>query len=189
MRRSAIQLQGMIENLLHYNKIQTQFTTLNPSQFGLAKLVKAVLDDHRLSMLAKSLRLDSHLQNVKMWGDEEKLRTVVDNLLSNAVKYSDKNGLIRLRLYPKHDNVFFEVANQGPSIDGKERERIFDLFYRGEAVERCNIRGTGVGLVVVREYVSLHNGQIELLEAAVEHGQQNIVFRVQLPVDCRRELG
>ncbi len=88
---------------------------------------------------------------------------VLDNLLSNAVKYSPEHGLISVKLYKESGNAVFEVLDEGPGIPPHEREKIFEIFYRGADNPVSAIKGSGLGLSIVKEYVNLHKGQIEVL--------------------------
>ncbi|MGZ5618715.1 MAG: sensor histidine kinase, partial [Usitatibacter sp.] len=128
-----------------------------------------------LAIVAKGIRIELNCENVAAYCDEEKIRIVLDNLLSNAVKFSPERGLISIKLYKEHGDAVFEVADEGPGIPEPEREKVFEAFYRGTDTPIAAIKGSGLGLSIVKEYVTLHRGRIEVLEGPGAH------FRIRFP--------
>jgi signal transduction histidine kinase len=96
--------------------------------------------------------------------DPEKMQLAMNNLLSNAFKYSPQGGEVSVsaRLESLDDQEFavIEVKDQGMGMSPEQLARAFERFYRADA--SGNIPGTGLGLSLVREVATLHNGQIEL---------------------------
>jgi signal transduction histidine kinase len=90
---------------------------------------------------------------------------VFDNLISNAIKYSPAGGSITVRLVKQGDNAVIEVLDDGQGIAEKDRERIFDPFYRTDSAIKSGTRGTGLGLAIVRDYVELHRGTVSAVES------------------------
>ncbi|HQW37851.1 MAG TPA: ATP-binding protein, partial [Usitatibacteraceae bacterium] len=141
----------------------------------LRDIVKRVVNDRKLAMVARGIRLDLNCENVTAYCDEEKVRVMLDNLLSNAVKYSPERGLVTVKVYKERDDAVFEVADEGPGIPLPEREKVFEAFYRGTDAPIAAIKGSGLGLSIVKEYVQLHKGRIEMLDGPGAH------FRVRIP--------
>ena len=137
--------------------------------------MKRVVNDRKLAIVAKGLTVDLNCENVSAYCDEEKIRILLDNLLSNAIKYSPDRGLISLKLYRDQGDAVFEVRDQGPGIPAPERDKVFEAFYRGTDVPVAAIKGSGLGLSIVKEYVQLHGGRIEILDGPGAH------FRIHLP--------
>ena len=108
-------------------------------------------------------------------GDENLITHILTNLLSNAIKYSPERGLISFRLYQDQGDAVFEVADEGPGIPEPEREKVFEAFYKGVDPPVAAVKGSGLGLSIVKEYVTLHRGRIEILEGPGAH------FRIRLP--------
>jgi two-component system sensor histidine kinase GlrK len=80
-----------------------------------------------------------------------------------------------MKLYREGDEAVFEVRDEGPGIPAPEREKVFEAFYRGTDVPVAAIKGSGLGLSIVKEYVQLHGGRIEILDGPGAH------FRIRLP--------
>jgi two-component system sensor histidine kinase GlrK len=176
LQQKSVQLQQLIEGLLNYHRAQESVGRLELTAVRFDEVVEQVLDDHRLAIQARGIRVDLRLDPVILQADEEKLRAVAANLVSNAVKYSPDEGMISLALKRVGDEVVFDVRDAGPGIPPEDHDRIFDWFYQGEDVHRGRLQGSGLGLAIAREFVVAHGGRIEVVRdlAAGAH------FRVTL---------
>jgi two-component system sensor histidine kinase GlrK len=170
----------LIEGLLNYSAVHAQASYLDAKIVALRDVVRRVVNDRKLAIVAKEIRIELNCEHVTAYCDEEKIRIVLDNLLSNAVKYSPDRGLISIKLYKESGDAVLEVADEGPGIPLPERELIFEAFYRGANAPVAAIKGTGLGLSIVKEYIELHKGRIEVLEGPGAH------FRIRFP---RKKLG
>ena len=103
---------------------------------------------------------------------------ILDNLLSNALKYSPRGGTIYIHASQERDILLLDVADTGPGISQDERSAIFDAFYSGRAPTAGHLKGTGIELSVVNEFVQAHGGSIEILDGAFPGAH----FRVRLPL-------
>jgi len=184
LRDNTLQLQRLIENLLDFNVASSRASQLRVEDIELDSLIMSVLEDHKVALLARQLRLEVSLQPVAMRGDRAKLRTLVDNLLSNAIKFSPEQGGLRVRLEGQGEQILMEVADSGPGIPESERRRIFDAFYQGESASGGQVRGTGLGLSIAREYAQAHGGYIEVIDSE----DQGACLRVVLPVEPSDEV-
>jgi two-component system sensor histidine kinase GlrK len=180
LQENSIELRKLIEGLLNYSAVHAKASYLDASIVQLKDVVKRVVNDRKLAIVSKGLTVDMNCESVSAYCDEEKIRVLLDNLLSNAVKYSPERGLISIRLYREYGDAVFEVRDEGPGIPAPEREKVFEAFYRGTDVPVAAIKGSGLGLSIVKEYVQLHGGRIEILDGPGAH------FRIHLP--RRREV-
>ncbi len=162
LQQNSIKLQKLIEDLLNFN-IATTLPAYNNQPLRLDQIVINVTNDHKLSMVAKDIRLHMDTPPVTVEGEPEKLRLIVDNLLSNAVKYSPHGGTIRLTLQERGKHVILDVHDSGPGIAPAESSKIFEAFYQGQAPINGFIKGSGLGLSIAREHTLAHHGQIEAL--------------------------
>src|SRR5690242_48241 len=101
----------------------------------------------------------------------------MDNLLSNAVKFSPEGGRVQVGAGIDNGTLQIAVVDDGPGIPVAERVRIFDTFYQGRYSGNGPVRGTGIGLSVVKEYVFAHGGSVEVIDRA-----RGAHFRVRLPL-------
>jgi len=175
LQENSIELRKLIEGLLNYSAVHAQASYLDAKIVPLKDVVRRVVNDRKLAIVAKNLRIELNCENVAAYCDEEKIRVVLDNLLSNAVKFSPERGLVSIKLYEQAGDAVFEVLDEGPGIPEPERDRVFEAFYRGTVTPVSKVKGSGLGLSIVKEYVTLHRGRVEVLEGPGAH------FRFRIP--------
>ncbi|HYH41714.1 MAG TPA: ATP-binding protein, partial [Burkholderiales bacterium] len=152
LRHNSIELQKLIEDLLSYGASQAQKPAVEVARVELSRVADRVLDDQKLALRAKHLKLDVNVPDLALNADSEKLRVMLDNLLSNAIKFSPPGGTISVSARKAGDDVELDVMDQGPGISPEERSLVFEPFYRGRHAADALVKGTGIGLSVVREY-------------------------------------
>ncbi|MFZ3322351.1 MAG: HAMP domain-containing sensor histidine kinase [Usitatibacter sp.] len=180
LQENSIELRKLIEGLLNYSAVHAQASYLDAKIVQLREVVRRVVNDRKLAIVAKDMRIELNCEHVTAYCDEEKVRVTLDNLLSNAIKYSPDRGLISIKLYKDHNDAVIEVLDEGPGIPPTDREKIFEAFYRGADLPVTAIKGSGLGLSIVKEYVQLHKGRIEVLDGPGAH------FRISFP---RKKMG
>ncbi|MGQ0835252.1 MAG: ATP-binding protein [Gammaproteobacteria bacterium] len=178
LRDNGIKLQSLIENLLSFSAWQARHSGLEISEFRLRPLIKSTLETHQLTLLAQRVHLDLKVQDVELRADRAKLKLILDNLLSNALKYSPRGGTIFIHAHADKDLLVLDVADTGPGITKEERSAIFEAFYSGRAPTAGHLKGTGIGLSVVSEFVQAHGGSVEILDGVFPGAH----FRIRLPL-------
>ena len=188
LRDNGIKLQRLIENLLSFSAWQSNSTGLELSEFRLRPIVKQVLENQQLTLVSQRVRLDVHVEDVTLCADRGKIRLILENLLSNAIKYSPRGGVIYLRAFASGEDVILEVADSGPGVPLEERARIFEAFYTGRSPSG-HVRGTGIGLSVVNEFVNVHKGTIEVVDGEFPgaHFRMRMPMRVVAAVDSKTQ--
>ena len=131
LQENSIELRKLIEGLLNYSAVHAQASYLDAKIVQLREVVRRVVNDRKLAIVAKDMRIELNCEHVTAYCDEEKVRVLLDNLLSNAIKYSPDRGLISIKLYKEHNDAVIEVLDEGPGIPPTDREKIFEAFYRG----------------------------------------------------------
>jgi two-component system sensor histidine kinase GlrK len=178
LRENGMKLQRLIENLLSFSAWQAKSVGLEISEFKLRPLIKSVLENQQLTLVAQRVRLDVHVEDLTTLADRGKVRLILDNLLSNAVKFTPRGGTIAIHVRREREQLVLDVMDSGPGIPPEDRNRIFEAFYQGKTPQGGHVKGTGIGLSVVTEFVNAHSGSIEILEAQVGGAH----FRVRLPM-------
>src|ERR1700691_2503006 len=178
LRENGMKLQRLIENLLSFSAWQAKSVGLEISEFKLRPLIKSVLENQQLTLVAQRVRLDVQVEDLMPLADRSKVRLILDNLLSNAVKFTPRGGTISLHARAEREQLILDVMDSGPGVPTEERKRIFEAFYQGKTPQGGHVKGTGIGLSVVTEFVNAHGGAIEILEAPTG----GALFRVRLPL-------
>ena len=175
VRKNAIELQRLIENLVDYNQLPTQ--ELLFEEIELARLWEEILVHYRITISQKNLHLTVRSKVTHWVADRHKLKTTLDNLLSNAVNYTPEGGSIDVVWRERAAKLTIEIANSGEPIPPLDNERVFEPFYQSTAKRRGPIKGSGIGLSVARECIELQGGELAL----VSHKKFPVCFRLQCP--------
>jgi two-component system sensor histidine kinase GlrK len=177
LRHNSVELQKLIEDLLSFGASQFRKVTVDLEPVDIRQVIERASADLGLAMRARGIFFDASAEDVMLSADPEKLRVVLDNLLSNAVKFSPEGGTVSVTAGLLDGMLRVDVIDQGPGVPPDERTRIFDPFYQGRHNGAGPVRGTGIGLSVVKEYVFAHGGSVEVLDAP-----RGAHFRVRLPL-------
>jgi two-component system sensor histidine kinase GlrK len=169
-------LQSQIEDLLRFNAAAFEARQLHRQATDVLELIEAQIDAQRLQWRARDLSVTVVGERLLAELDPEKIGTVLANLLSNAIRYSPLKGQIRVELSTLPGRIRLDIHDQGSGVAEADRERIFEPFYRGERQPTDVVRGSGIGLSIVHEYVAAHGGRIELLP---DHAGAH--FRIEIP--------
>jgi two-component system phosphate regulon sensor histidine kinase PhoR len=173
----------MVTEVLDLARIEQGATRLVVSDVDLGAL--AVSSAERLRAFAErqqvSIRVDAAVGAVHVRGDEDRLGQLLLNLLHNAVKFSHPGGAVVVRCEPQGSDAVISVEDHGVGIPRKDRERIFERFYKVDRARRRSGGGTGLGLTIARHIAEGHGGRIDV-ESTEGEGS---TFRVILPVEGR----
>ncbi|MDO9133569.1 MAG: ATP-binding protein [Hydrogenophaga sp.] len=176
LQHNTLMLQHQIEALLRFNAAAFEARQLKREQTDLMAVVEDQIDAQRLHWQGLGLTVRAEGVSVNLPIDREKIASAVGNLLSNAIRFSPQGGVIRLVLLDLPGRASLDIIDQGPGVAETDRDRIFEPFYRGERQPQGAVRGTGIGLSIVHEYIVAHGGRIELLPQ-----RQGAHFRIELP--------
>jgi PAS domain S-box-containing protein len=156
--RNMVQL---LDDILTINRAETGKLAFNPKSLALEAYCRHFVEEMQLSagnLHQLTFSCQGNSQHVAL--DEKLLRSMLSNLLSNAIKYSPQGGNISFSLEFQSDNLIIQVQDQGIGILLEDQKQLFEPFHRGKNVK--TISGTGLGLVVVKKCVDLHQGNISI---------------------------
>ena len=169
-------LQHQIEALLRFNAAAFEARQLQREPTDLLALVEEQIETQRLRWQSHQLSVRAEGPSMVLPVDREKMASAIGNLLSNAIRFSPQGGLVRLVLQDDAGRACLDVIDQGPGVAEADRDRVFEPFYRGERQPTDTVRGTGIGLSIVHEYIGAHGGRVQLLPA-----RNGAHFRIELP--------
>ncbi len=178
INKDAMRLTRMINEMLDLDRMESGRMTLHREPTDLNAIVIEAVDrlrpnapNHRLA-----LALDPSLPHFA--GDRDRLMQVVGNLLSNAVKYSPTGGEIAAATVREGPDLHLTVADQGLGIPADDLESIWERYSRVDSDGTRGIQGTGLGLPIVRQIVTLHGGRA-WAESEIGRGS---IFHVLIPI-------
>ncbi|WP_262963807.1 sensor histidine kinase [Methylobacter psychrophilus] len=173
-------LKTVSDELVRYSQIHSNLEMNSKATVNMEYLLDSVIKDLQPELQAKSISLKKLVRPVEIAGVEEQLRSVIDKLLSNAVKYSPLGGEIRIMLRDSGMQMELEIEDEGPGIDPNERLHVFEPFFRGRSAKNNDVDEPGLGLAIVREYVTNHQGKIDIIDSRQD--QQGARIRIQIPL-------
>jgi len=176
LRDNTALLQRQIEDLLHFNAAAFAARHLEREPIELTTFIESVIDTQRLQWQGRELQVRVQGGPLQAEIDPAKLGVALGNLLSNAIRFTPVNGHITFTLARHGHRAVIDLQDDGPGIAPADRPLVFEPFYRGERQPEDALRGTGIGLSIVKEYIAAHGGQITLLPS--ERGAH---FRISLP--------
>lgn len=163
LQSSAAVLYRLLENLLEWSRIQRGFIKFNPVDADLNLLISSNIDIMKQTASLKDITLISDVpENIYACVDENMLNTILRNLLSNAIKYTPRGGKVTVSVLENEKYTLINVIDTGIGIP---EDKVDGLFKISEKVLRKGTEGeesTGLGLLLVKEYVDKHKGEINV---------------------------
>lgn len=180
IERQSDVLTQLITNLLDIARIESGRVTMERRAIPVGEFFEAVVEVVHPQLETKRIRYAMDFDGVsELVGDPQHLQRVFVNLLSNAIKYTPEGGAIRVDLRRKDHMVVASIADTGCGIGPNDLPNLFQEFYRANDPINQHIRGTGLGLALVKRIVEAHQGQIAVQS---EKGRGS-TFIVSLPLD------
>ncbi len=174
-------LTRLLNNVLDFSKIEEGKRIYRPEPASLSEIVQTAARAIEYPLNQQGFKLQIHIEkglpDVRV--DRDAIEQAILNLLHNAMKFSGASREIGLRLQRTDGHALIQVIDRGVGIDPKEKERIFEKFYRVSSEENKRLPGTGLGLTLVSHIVKAHGGKIEVES---KHGQGS-TFSIYLPLE------
>ncbi|WP_169513389.1 hybrid sensor histidine kinase/response regulator transcription factor [Flexithrix dorotheae] len=190
IKRNGQKLLHLVNDLLDLSKLESNKMELKLVQADVIPFVKYLSESFQSLAETKKIRLSVHnnLNEIMMDFDADKMATIVSNLLSNAFKFTNNNGKIRVGIDKKHEKGidFFElkIQDNGIGISEGKIDKLFDRFYQVDGLETQTDQGTGIGLSLVKEFVKLMKGEIEVQSKP----KKGSTFIVRIPITNNAEV-
>lgn len=164
MQTQANKMQILIDDLLMLNRIEQQEHIKLRDRVSINEVLKEVISN--CTELANEKNINIKFINSKkdsiVKGDKEKLTVLFKNILDNAIKYSSPNTEISFEANSKNGKVLIAIRDQGIGIPKKDILRITERFYRSDNGKKLKIKGTGIGLSIVKHIVNQHEGELRI---------------------------
>jgi len=142
------------------------------------EVLKPLAEEKKISLI---LEKPDDLPPIK--GSKVSLGEIFNNVISNAIKYNKAGGWVKVRLYERDQEVWIEISDNGLGIDEEHLQRIFDEFYRVDGRRNAPVKGSGLGLSIVKRLVEAHGGMIDV-ESRFGEGT---TFRISFPKFFQRQ--
>ncbi len=178
-------LGTLIDNLLAASRLEQRAIRLHLQRVNFSEFVAAYFRKHQYSLPKAGRMLIDIEPGLFVKIESESMETVFRNLLENALLYSDKPPQIRVGLRRQGDKAILTVSDQGRGLQRKHLKKVFQMFYRVRPSGET-IRGSGLGLSIVRAIIRLHSGRV-WLESAGEGQGTTVYLLLPLSAPAKQE--
>ena len=186
---SGNSLLGIINDILDMSKIETGKMELNPEEYEMPNLINDAVQLNIVRIGSKPIEFVLDINEnlpLKLFGDELRLKQILNNLLSNAIKYTDK-GQVKLSVdhFPQGEDVMlrFVVEDTGQGMKSEDREKLFSQYLRFNIEANRTTEGTGLGLNITKKLIEMMDGAIGV-ESEYGVGSTFTVTVKQKTVNC-----
>lgn len=189
IKASVNRLQRLIEDLLDFNIVLDSTSLQDSEKISLKPLLNNVLADHKLDIKRKNITVNQTLENILIHSNAKQLKVILDNVLSNAIKYSPNNGTIEIFSNFEAQQLTLSIIDHGPGISPNITDKVFDAFYQGPAPENSQIKGSGLGLTIVKELLMRLNGDINIVNQQTNKDGSNKGAWVKVMLPRAKKIG
>ena len=161
INQSVKHLLDLLENLLTWSRSQRGRIKYDPVRFNLSNLIQENINLHKLLAEKKGIMLLSQENDeVYAYGDRDMINSVIRNLMTNAVKFTDKDKSVEVRVQTKKQNIEVSIVDEGIGIPEENLGRLFRIDEKFKSTGTAGEKGTGLGLIICREFVEKNGGEI-----------------------------
>lgn len=183
IQNSSQQAMSLLMNLLEWSRSQTGRLEIKPVLVDIALLTRGIINLLNDSAIQKSIVIVKKLPDTAtVMADKEMIATVLRNLISNAIKFTNHGGTITISIGQKLEELVVEVADNGIGIKRENIDKLFRIDESTSTVGTQNEKGTGLGLMLCKEFITKHGGKIWVES---EQGKGS-VFSFSIPTVLRQ---
>lgn len=179
--QSAKQIYSLLENLLLWARAQSGSVTIEPDYIDIYGIIQENLDIFSNNIKEKNINIKLNLNKEnRVFVDYNMISTVIRNILSNAIKFTNFNGKIEIKTesVDNGENLLIEIKDNGKGIEEEYKDRIFSIDKKFSTPGTNNEKGSGLGLIICKEFVLKNNGDIYFKS---KYGEGTSFF-IKLPV-------
>lgn len=158
---STKELNNFINSILDLTKIESQNLTLRKESKDVNKIIESIVEKLEFEAGAKEMQIETELSPLyPIQIDTVLMNRVISNLIENAIKYAGRGKTVWVKTWDDAEWVYIEVRDNGVGVGPEDLAHIFDKFYRVKNDSTHSIKGSGLGLYLVKYFIELHNGVI-----------------------------
>jgi signal transduction histidine kinase len=179
IRAQANRMSRLTFDLLNLDQIERGQLRVMPITCSVRQLIQEVIGVSRIEAKLRGITLHCTIPDtpLEIWAEPDRVLQILYNLLGNALKYTKSGGVVSISATEEKDEVRIEFSDSGPGMTPEQLRNLFKLYYRTEDAQRSQIKGTGLGLFIVKSLVDAHQGRITV-ESRLNTGT---TFTVWLP--------
>lgn len=174
----AKRMSKMSDSLLKLSLLESSTQQLRVTELRLDEQIRRVIVAIQPQWSARSISFDINLKPIPVTADHDQLNQVWTNIIGNSIKFSEEGGTIHVSMKQDAKTVTVRIADDGIGISGEDQKRIFERFFKADRSHSRKYDGSGMGLAIAKQIVSLHQGHIHV----VSQLGRGAAFIVTLPL-------
>ena len=180
IKHSVNRLQRLIEDLLDFNIVLDSTSLISAENISLNNLMNKVIEQRKLEIKRKNLTVKFYGSTLSLYCNVKQLSVILDNLLSNAIKYAPLASTITIKHSNKSAQLAISIIDEGPGIKLEHQRQVFDAFFQGAPPDNSHIKGSGLGLTIVKELLMRLHGDITI-ESKTKSAEHGTCITITLP--------
>lgn len=175
---SARAIFNLLENLLHWSRVQTGRIDYNPEKIDLYKIIKQILPIYSSNIKNKNISLSINIiEELTAFADSNMTEIILRNLISNALKFTRQKGSIIIDYKENEEFIIINITDNGVGIHPDKMDKLFKIDENISSLGTQNERGSGLGLILCKEFIELNGGKLTVNSKSGEGS----VFSFSLP--------
>jgi signal transduction histidine kinase len=168
----------LFENLLQWSRATNDSSKFESEAIDIKVLALSTISLYEVSAYKKEIEIECNINKpLYAWANKNLLSTVLRNLIDNAIKFTFPLGIITVNAIETSNEIVIEVADSGKGITDNEKEKLFNIQSNTSTPGTLNEKGTGLGLVLCKEFVEINGGKIWV----IDNPNKGSIFKFTIP--------
>lgn len=158
----SMRLSRLSDNLLRLASLEADTIKFEPRTYRLDKQIRSIVLACEPQWSDKNIHMKVALEETEINADEELMSQVFINLIHNSIKFTDEGGSVSVDLHQQGEQMKFRISDTGIGIAQEDQNYIFERFYKADKSRKPSVKGSGLGLSIVKKIMDMHHGIIEV---------------------------
>lgn len=173
----STRLSKLSENLLKLASLEADTIKFEPKVYRLDKQVRSIILSCEPQWSDKDINMNVSMEEIEIKADEDMMNQVFINLINNSIKFTAEGGSISIDLHRQNGKIEFIISDTGIGISEKDLSHVFERFFKADKSRNSYVKGSGLGLSIVKKTLDMHRGTIDVQSKLGE----GTTFTVSLP--------
>jgi two-component system, sensor histidine kinase and response regulator len=175
--KSAKSIYNLMDNLLEWSRSMLGNVHFNPKNYEIKQLLNETFQNIKQVASLKSIDIKFKGELSKeVFADSNMFKTIIRNLLTNSIKFTSPNGLITIEAQKKENQTILIIADNGVGMDSQKIAELFKIDKTLSTLGTNGEKGTGLGLLICKEFINLHNGDLNVISTPGKGSQFTLSF-------------
>jgi len=179
--QDAEKLTRLVNNILDFSKIEEGKKEYELTETNLAQLITQQIEAFQKDVIKEGIKIQARIEQdiPSVAIDKIAISQAINNLLDNAVKFSPEGKRIQVELKKDEKNVMIDIIDEGIGIPSDEIDKIFDKFYQAQNALKQSVKGTGLGLTLVKHTIEAHGGTVQVKSQLGQGSTFTLIFPIK----------